>query len=817
MACCVFTAYVMNRIIKACEVLDIKLIDIQYNDFDDDDVEAKVDVSKTTLSKLALDGMTCGACVTTIEKALNSLHGVEAVSVSLVLARATVVHEHRLIPLSKIITTIQDAGYDAQEGERSAQQNLDVAEQKHRLSSLRISFSHAMTLSTLLVFLNSFLGYLSHKVIFSSSALALIGGWTQLIVAKDIHRAAWNKRCLTRPNMDFLISLSIVLGLILAATEMYQSRYQPAINYVTSGSFLVAVVLGGRYIRALLEKQTASGLAQLYDLQAKTTMVKVRDRDTQIRLPALALRPNQEIVLDPGSIIPCDCYVISERGLIDESSMTGESLPKVCGTGDFLMSGTRVLGSTIVAIVSHSQEDSALEQLITSISIATESEHNESTDFLTVRFVQIVLVLAIYTFITASVGHAGGFFSKTCIAMERAMAVLASACPCALGLATPSAVLSGISVAWNKGIVFTGGIDAIKQLTNLTHVVMDKTGTLTTGRLDVARIMGSLSSNNCMLICAAEKRDASVHPVARVVFKWALSRLTEAERSEQNSLQISDQVSDPGKGVRCVLTKGDGKTYSIRIGTSIYLQEHGVQLNDLHKSDCTGGIVVDIAVNGHHVGSLLLQDSVRPEAPRVIDYLKNSLSVDLAMLTGDLEAEAERISSALAISVASSRALPHAKKTFVQAIQMQSSRNRVAMIGDGVNDTPALSQADVGILISSGLSRSNRMCVQAADVILTNPSLGGLIEAILIARAMEKQIRINRGWALCYNLAAVTVAMGVFERWGLTINASMAGTLMASSSISVVALSLLLRARLQKINFESEGGISEEKTELDVR
>lgn len=823
MACCVFTAYVMNRLIRACEILDIKLIDIKYNDFDDDYYSDTVDSksgSTATLSTVTVQGMTCAACVSTIETAISSLQGVQAVSVSLAMSKVNVLHVEDLAPLSVVVDAINARGYDAHAGERTTEENLEAVQHTQRLTQLKSSFRQAGALSSLLVLVSKlpsilpvFMEYAAVQTLMS----ALVGAWIQVVIASDIHLTAWKRGSVLQPDMDLLVSLSLILNLVMGCASWAVADYEQSSSYFMSGSLLTTVIIGGRCIRTLLEKQMATGLAALYSLQAKTALIQVLDHSdhdsgygdsesaaTNIRqLPALALRPGHEIIIPPSSIIPCDCYVVTGHGLIDQAVMTGESLPVRREPGDFLMSGCRNVGREFVAVVSSSQQDSALEQLISNITTATETRGNSGiVPNITVWFVQLILLIAMIAFASQMLGSIDTTLrQRLLIAGERMTAILASACPCALGLATPTALLSCISIAWNKGIILTGGAETVKSLSTLTHMVLDKTGTLTTGRLNVSGIHGALSNNHLMLVCAAEKYDAAVHPVAGAIFKWSLAGLDEKAKVQQNKLILAEYNSHAGKGVQCMIRDPtNDHTNMIHIGTANFLREYDIMIPlDGSAEVSENTIQVHVAIDRLHVACLMLQDTVRAEAADVLTTLRSDLSLELAMLTGDKATEAQRVSKVLGISVLSSAALPGSKKDFVENIQKRSSRNCVAMVGDGINDTPGLRTADVGILLSPGLSRSNRICVQAADVILTNPNLGGLFEAVQIAKTTQWQIKFNIAWALMYNLIAVSIAAGVLETWGVVVDSSTAGMLMAGSSISIVAFSLLSRSRLEGI------------------
>lgn len=824
MACCVFTAYVMNRLIKACEVLDLDLIKIQYNEFDDGPDQDYGALPKSmAVSKFIINGMTCQACATTIDSAIKALRGVEAVSVSLSLGRASVVHDKESISTSEVLQIIEDKGYSAQPGERNAQQNLEVVQQVKQLDSLRTAFQQAMILASIVITIEWVDRWFSLNSITREVFVFFTGLWVQLMVAWPIHQQAWRGGLFASPSMDTLISLSLLVGLALSIWRTSFLRVTGGTDYFSSGSFLAAVVLGGRYLDALLKRQGSASLARLYELQAETSLVRLRSKpagtqdkgqtekpssNNPERIPALLLKTGNEIFIDSGTIIPCDCYIANGNAMIDQSIMTGESLPTAKGPGDFLMSGTRNLTAELAAIVAKPQEESALEQLVSSISIATEDKSSRGgSDILTSTFVKIILFLALgaatvnYMLNNKDVSNVLKL-EKAC---ERAMAVLASACPCALGLASPSAVMSGVSIAWSRGVIVTGGSRTIEKLATLTHMVMDKTGTLTTGRLSVTHVNGYLDARQCMLICAAEREDALVHPVARALFKWALSQLGEQQRSLQNVLEVTRLSNGSTQGVICkVYNRGGSKNvtdHTIHIGNATFLREHGIDESIAKTRPPGNGIAVYVAIDRQHIATVLLQDAIRKETPSVVQTLKSKFGHSVTMLTGDNEVEANRVAQTLDIPVLSSRALPVEKRLFIEQLQSDSQCRGVAMVGDGLNDTSAISAADVGILISPGLSRVNTTSAQVANVILASSSLAALVDVVLIAKATTKQVQFNTWWAITYNIVAVALAAGSLESWGVCIDAAMAGSLMAFSSISVLGWSLWFRSRLMNTRF----------------
>ena len=818
----------MNRLIKACEVLDLNIISIQYNQFDDgpmSDISKPASCDEFVASKFAIEGMTCAACTSAIESAVLGLKGVDRISVSLPLARATVVHKPSQSTPMDIVAAIDGAGYGAKLGQRTAQENLELTQHSKELEHLRDAFSNATVLSSAVVTIE----YLSTLSLFTDYqpqaqlTMMALGTYIQLIDASFVHEAAWSKGIRTM-TMDTLISLSLLLGLALSFFNIALFGMAAAQTYFSSGAFLTVVIIGGRYLDHLLRRRSANSLAGLYRLQTESTTIRVRRRHTTLgsndgkggepittmTMPTAILRQQDEIIIPQSAIIPCDCYVIEGRSMIDQSTMTGESVPANKGPGEFLMSGTRNLSYELVAIVVKEQQDSALEQLVNSVSTATERQHQErGGDGVTSYFVSGVLCLTLVGF-SWTLLHADNLSLslRLNIACERAMAILASACPCALGLAGPSTVMAAIDIAWTRGVILKGGMATIEKLTKLNHIVMDKTGTLTTGRLEVAESTSKLEAWQCMLICAAERNDAQTHPVAQTVFQWALGKLNDEQKRQQNEFIVRNYRSELGKGVICnARYPSEVREYAVLIGTKSFLEENGIMMPErsICKRDMTS---VHVALNGSHLTTLILRDTTRPEAPAVIAHLKSHFNLDITMLTGDVPTEAARVSEELDIPVLSSRTLPHEKASFIKDLKTKagSRGGKVAMLGDGLNDTPALSTADVGIFLSPGMSTTTLSQSQpqssTSSIVLTSPSLKRLPEVLEIAQKTETAAMWIRQWAVAYNVVAVALAMGVLEGWGVRVDAARAGTMMALSSVSVLAWGLWLRRELGKVKFE---------------
>lgn len=799
----------MNRIIKACELFDVKILDIQYNEFDDGFVrwEAPENASRFISTRLTITGMFCGACAGNIEKAIQGIEGVDRVTVSHSLERATVVHDVLKVPAKSLVATIEDLGYGAVLGERSAEQNLQLLERTEELRSLRSSFQSAATLASVIAGMEQLRFFLSRTSWgrHSTSSLQLAGFfialWVQVFDSRWIHKSAWSRGRLGNFTMDTLISLSLLLGMSLSVFNLALRGLNDGQTHFTSGSFLVTIITAGRYLDTLLKKKNVTNFAALYKMQAEAALVKVRKDGAYV--PAALLRRQQEIEIEPGFIIPCDCYVIEGTSTVDQSIMTGEAVPVRKSTGDFLLAGTRNLSHPLIALVNKEQCDSSLDQLIDSISSSTEHKMDgqEGVETITTYFVLTILVLTALGFFMAFTRNAISalpLVDRINFASERAMTILAAACPCALGLATPSAVMAGIDAAWSKGVLLLNGGRTIDNLSKLTHVVMDKTGTLTEGRLEVTAVNFTPQfvsrQNLCYrLLCAAEREEAQSHPVGKAVFQWALNQLDKEDKRLQGKAATRNLSNVPGKGISCEIEGPHGVWYQVHVGNSDFLLENNISTSLLTNSQSKttlSGTIAYFAINHTLAGILELQDMIRSNASSVISELQ-SLDLQLSMLTGDTAGEASRVSSQLHIPVLASTSLPSDKHKHIVALQ--SSGAKVAMLGDGINDAPAQAAADVGILLS--LSRS--AVTGAADIIVMSPDLACVPKIIRIARLTKSHASRNVTCAALYNLVAVGLAMGVAEPYGITIDPSIAGTMMAFSSLGLLASSLWLRRRLQ--------------------
>jgi Cu+-exporting ATPase len=774
MACCILTAFVMNRIIKICDAFDIRFFEIKYSDaeYSCAPAESARKLASETC-RISIGGMTCGACVAAVTKELDNVVGVLRANVSLPLGRASVSYDPALTTPERFVKAIGNAGYEATLGERSLDEIMERLRQSSELQSLRAAISSASVCSTLILGLEH-VPILSKKLFLVSVQPGMVS-WLLLLMAfrvqawdaRTIHARAWSVQNKSAVTMDTLLSLSLILGLGLSILQTFSgSSMISSQPYASSGSFLTVVILAGRYLEAVLRREGNAHLTALYEMQTEKENYQIFGTDVVV--PASLLKKGDDVIILPQATVPCDCYIVEGSSAIDESTITGEASPVTKEMGDFLLAGTKNLSRRLRVTICQDQSESSLAKVIEGVSTATEQrlEGTESLDVVMRVFVSGVMLLALVAFATTLNRHWGQpVLDVITAACERAMTVLAAACPCGIGLATPSAAMAGVDAAYSEGVLLSGGIRTMDALSKATHVVMDKTGTLTKGKLKVMshHFDGELTLNKDMcyrLLAAAEAEDARVHPVAKAVFKWALAKSTPSETMPipEHVKKTRHLISTPGRGTSCEVQAFANIWTKVSIGTTAYLHENGIEV----ATDSTEDSKVHFAFDGRYGGYLCVQDTIRPEAPSVIQSLLSD-GLQVSMLTGDAAPEAACISSLLNIPVLASRASPFDKQRYVQDLQRQG--HRVVMVGDGVNDLLAQATADVGVSISL----TQGCLASTGSVVILSGNLHCLADAFSISRQVVAQARMNVRWALVYNIVALSLALGVFEGWGIAI------------------------------------------------
>ncbi|KIW16510.1 hypothetical protein PV08_06565 [Exophiala spinifera] len=577
--------------------------------------------------------------------------------------------------------------------------------------------------------------------------------------------------------MNSLISFSTVVGLLFTVLDILAVGPLRSTSYAMTTSGLTLVVVAGRYLDKLSRRQASKHLVKLYEGLSGRDYVKLHPSGKKV--PSSFLRPGDTIKLDPFCVVPCDCYVVQGTSTFNQSLVTGEALPITKSLGDFLLAGTKNLNGSLLCIVHREREESFYAQLVRSVSEAgaNKIKGQGMIDAVTRWFSLAVVLLAIFSppleLFYQQKRHPVGFYVGLSRFVERIMTILVSACPCALGLAVPSAVVAAIDAAHSKGILLTKGASTLRELEQVDMIVFDKTGTLTEGAFVVESVTlhPTWDGKEIMLwtlVCTLEEQEANGHPVGVALFKKGLQEIGTRWLDSVDRPKICETATVPGRGVVGKIgiedAHGSSSWYRVLIGSQEFLRENSVApcWDTSPATPPLSGIAVHIGINGVLVATLYLQDRIRPEAGETLRNLVDR-GYGVAMLTGDAEAEASRVGLQLGIPVLAFRASPSDKLRHIRSLQKAGSK--VAMVGDGLNDAPSLAASDVGIIMTCNSSAAT----VGGSVMILNSDLACLQLLGTIVQKTMRQIRWNVIWAFCYNLVALSLATGMVRPLGYTL------------------------------------------------
>ncbi len=748
---------------------------------------AAVPTAPSAEVQLPVEGMSCASCVNRIERFLRKTPGVAEASVNLATEVATVRYLPEIAGMDELVRAIESAGYevrhlpDAADGARGGlieEADAEAAERAREQRSLGVSAAVALTVAAVTMALM----YLPNlPLTMEQLAWLLIGPATvvQFWAGRRFYRAAWRAARHATTSMDTLVVVGTSTAwaysvLVTFAPEIFRSAGIAPQTYFDSSTAIVGLILIGRWLEARAKGRTVGAIKALLGLQARSARIVRGGREVDV--PLEEVRVGDVVRVRPGERVPVDGRVTEGDSAVDESMLTGEPLPVEKGPGAEVIGGTMNRHGTFLFRATRVGRDTALAQIVDMVRRAQGSKApiQRLADRIGGVFVPIILAVAAATF---AVWFALGPEPRLTHALVAFITVVVISCPCAMGLATPTAIMVGTGQGAEAGVLIRGG-EALELAASVDAVVFDKTGTLTRGRPSLGEVRATPGFTvEEVLDLAASVERGSEHPLAAAI-------LARADESNLGRQAVDGFEAVSGRGVRGRV--GDRR---VVVGTAAFLAAEGVDPGTLVDLADSGSAVTYLGVDGRLAGALPTVDEIKPEAAEAVRGLQAS-GLEVWLVTGDQAGTAAAVAAAVGIpaSLVLAEVLPGAKADAVAAIQARGLR--VAMVGDGVNDAPALARADVGIAIGTGAD----VAMEASDVTLVGGDPRSVASAIELSRRTMKVIRQNLAWAFGYNLVLVPVAMGaLYPFFGITLNPALAAAAMAFSSISVVSNSLRLR------------------------
>jgi Cu+-exporting ATPase len=738
------------------------------------------DAGGPSLMELTVTGMTCAACVRRIERALSAVDGVASATVNLVTNRATVLYDEARTTPASLARAIAQAGYGVDApASRARADRIEQAEEAERRALRRdLVVSVALAVPLLVI-------AMSHGAIPGTEGT--LGRWLQLLLATPVIfgpgrrflSLAWKALRHRTADMNTLVSLGTLSAWGYSALAVVAPRLFPHGEhgvlphlYFEAGAAIVSFVLLGKLLETRARRRLSDAVRGLVALVPRTA--RRVDEDREVDVPVEILVPGDLVLVRPGERIPTDGEVVDGASAIDESMLTGESLPVDKRSGANVFGGTLNQAGAITFRVTRTGRDTALARIVEAVEQAQGSRAPIArlADRVSAVFVPIVIGIAL---VAAAVWLAlDPTLAGLAVAIERFVAVLVIACPCALGLATPAAVAVGTGRGAELGVLVKGGV-ALEAASRVDSVLLDKTGTLTAGKPELTDVVGDAE----LLSLVASVERASEHPVARAVVEGARARGARLRDAHEFTMEA-------GSGVEAVV---EGRR--VRVGTARWLADAGVETGALDAEAARlasrGRTPSFVAVDGVLAGLVAVADRPTEAAKRVVAELRE-MGLAVTMVTGDRRETAQAVAAELGITDVVAEVKPEGKAALVAA--RRAGGSTVAMVGDGINDAPALAAAHVGIAIGSGTD----IAVAASDVALLRGGVASLPPALRLARRTLRTIRQNLFWAFVYNLVGIPIAAGLLYPFtGWLLSPVIASAAMSLSSVSVLASSLRLR------------------------
>ena len=719
--------------------------------------------------------MTCASCSAAVERALKKRPGVISANVNLASETARVEYAPEAISESELKETVIKTGYQVLEKEEAAPE-VKEAREEDELRELRTKVIFGIIASSLIM-ASSFHGVslpVSHQTL--DIILFVLATPVQFWAGWRFYKGAWGTLSHGSANMDVLIATGTSTAYFYSAVITFLPSVFAGLGnavYYDTSAMIITLILLGKFLEARSRGKASEAVKRLMKLSPRTARV-VRDGQ-EAEISAEDVIPGDEVIVRPGEKVPVDGAIVSGFSSLDESMLTGESLPVEKGDGDRVFGGTLNLTGSFRFVAENVGKDTVLSGIIKLVEEAqgAKAPIQRLADKVAAYFVPSVILVAFIAFGAWLAAGAGFTF-----ALLAFIAVLIIACPCAMGLATPTAIMVGTGRAAEKGIIFRGG-DILERFAKTDTIVLDKTGTVTEGRPRVMALKNLGDGDENFLALAASVENYSEHPVALAV--------TEKAREENLVISPSEGFEAlPGYGAR-----GEVGGYEILIGNARLMAERGVETSQFAEAEAgyaqEGYTSIFVAKDGRPAGLMAIADGVKEGSVEGIRRLKG-LGLDVVMLTGDAELAARAVARKVGIENVIWGVLPDRKEKVIS--ELQSKGKIVAMVGDGINDAPALARADTGIAVGTGTDAA----IEASDVMLIKPELTRVADALEISQRTLRTIKQNLFWAFFYNTIGIPMAAGaLYPFFGILLKPVMAAAAMALSSVSVVSNSLRLR------------------------
>ncbi|MFO7749897.1 MAG: heavy metal translocating P-type ATPase [Desulfobacteraceae bacterium] len=765
--------------------------------------------------QFTIDGMTCAACVRRVENAIKEVSGVRSASVNLATEKAQVAYEPGGVEEAEIVHAVASAGYGLAPMDETGGPGRDEAkkEKERKQEYLRLVISIGFAIPLVIVAMAEMVGISLPSFISpgqSPGTFALVQLMLTLpIVLAGFHFYTRGFPALFKghPNMDSLIAIGTTAAITYSAVNtvlIFFGRPEYVMNlYYETAGVIIALIKVGKYMETVSKKRTSGAIKELMGLAPKTAIVIRHGKEEVIPIDDVAV--GDELIVRPGEKIAVDGTVTDGRTSVDESMLTGESIPVEKNQGDTVTGASINQNGTIRYRADKVGKETALAQIIRLVEEAQGSKAPiaRMADVISSYFVPVVIGIALISAGAWLIGGAGMTFS-----LKIFIAVLVIACPCALGLATPTAIMVGTGRGASLGVLIKGG-EPLETAGRIDTIVLDKTGTITEGKpgvTDIKALDGFEEHDILQLAASAEK--GSEHSLGAAVVE-------EREKQGVSFLPAEDFTAVPGRGIRVAVDNRD-----LMFGNVAFMMENRVVENDLpeaHALSSQGKTVMYLAVNKKLAGLIAVADVVKPDSASAIARLQK-MGLTTVMLTGDNQLTAQAIARQVNIDQVVAQVMPGDKADQVK--QLQADGTRVAMVGDGINDAPALAQADLGFAIGSGTD----VAMESAGIVLMQNSLAGVVTAIDLSRATLRNIKQNLFWAFFYNSAGIPLAAGLFHLFGgPTLNPMFAAAAMALSSVSVVTNALRLKnftpaleSRVPEQSIEPETKETPMKTSINI-